>query len=160
MSRAEARFRAPREGDAEELEANLRMADSRELTALGLPWHLKAIKDSLAHSTGAATVEDQHGVVAMLGVGPISNSILAPVGAPWMMGTERSYLHTRTLVKMGPAYTREMLKAYPRLMNIVHEDNTLHIGWLQRLGFRFRPGVVRLPTGANFLVFEMGVDDV
>jgi hypothetical protein len=38
----------------------------------------------------------------------------------------------------------------------VWAGNTLHINWLRRLGFMFRPQPIRHPaTGESFLVFEM-----
>ena len=64
MSRLAAKFRAPRPGDAEELEANLRFADSVELTALGHSNHLAALRESLARSTGAAAVGSGSGITA------------------------------------------------------------------------------------------------
>lgn len=158
MSRLEAEFRRVRSGDAEELADNLREADAFELKALGVTDPRSAVRESLAVSTLSAAVVDQQGLVALLGVAPLSDSVLTPIGAPWMLGVERSRRHVRTLARYGPAYTRAMLAAYPRLRNIVHADNALHIGWLQRLGFRFAAEPVVIPsTGARFLAFEMSV---
>jgi hypothetical protein len=156
MSQLGAEFRSLREGDAQELAANLRDADRREIAALGHSDASTAVRDSIAASIRLVVVADPEGVVAIMGVAPLSDNILAPVGAPWLLGTKRSALHTRTLVKHGPAYTRAMLDVYPRLMNMVHAENSLHISWLKRVGFRFRLGAVRMPTGADFLLFEMG----
>lgn len=155
MSRLEAEFRPARLRDADDLADNLRDADRRELDALGLADHRAALRESLRRSPLAAAAQDAQGLVALLGVAPLMDTVLAPVGAPWMMGVPRSYRHARTLVRWGPIYTRAMLAAYPRLMNIVHEENTLHVGWIRRLGFTFRPDPVLTATGARFLVFEM-----
>lgn len=156
MSRLEANFRPARLRDAYDLADNLREADKRELDALGLVDHRAAMLESVRRSAFVVAAHDAQGLVALLGVAPLADTVLSPVGAPWMMGVPRSYQHTRTLVRWGPIYTRAMLAVYPRLMNMVHEENTLHVGWLRRLGFTFRPDPVIAATGARFLVFEMG----
>jgi hypothetical protein len=157
MSRLAVDFKRPTLADAEALACTLRQADLDELAAAGVS-PSDALRTGVERSTLAAAVWDDEGLVALLGVAPLVESVLAPVGAPWMLGTDRVSKHARALVAVGPAYTRAMLDAYPRLMNVVHAKNTLHVRWLRRLGFRFRPHAIAAPkTGEPFLIFEMGV---
>lgn len=154
MSRSVVEFGPVMPGDVEELAAGIRDQDRAECEAVGHTDMQHVIQNSVDVSSQAWTVRVDGGLAAIFGVAPIG-TMLAPMGAPWLLGTELVPKHARILSRRVPEYISKMLEAYPHLMNQVHAKNTVSIRWLRRLGFVLRPPHQVPPHGELFHLFEM-----
>lgn len=154
MSRPAVELRAPTQSDIEDLAAGLRAQDRAELDACGHPDHLAAIASSVRASAWAFAVRVDGGLAAIMGVSR-HGTLMAPVGIPWMLGTDLVPQHRRTLATLAPEYIRRMLREFPVLTNIVHAKNTVSVHWLRRVGFTLHEAQPLGPHGEQFHVFEM-----
>lgn len=154
MSRPAVELRAPTPADVDALAAGLRPQDQDELDACGQPDHRAAIAASVEASAWCRAVLVDGQLAAILGVAPFG-TLLAPAGAPWMLGTDLVPRHRRTLARLAPRYIRRMLRDFPALKNYVHARNTIAVRWLQRIGFRLHPAQPYGPLGEPFHQFEM-----
>lgn len=139
-------------GDCIELATNLRQQDRAELDAAGHPDHLLTIQDSAARSDWARTATVDGQVACIFGIVPMGG-LLDARGVPWMLGTDLVPQHRRALARLAPSYIREMLQAYPHLLNTVHARNTLAVRWLARAGFTLH--APHDHNGEPFQMFEM-----
>jgi hypothetical protein len=146
--------RAPRDGDAEALAAGMRAQDIAELEAVGRPDLVAVVRESIAVSTWCWTVTVDGELAAILGV-TRHGTVLAPIGVPWMLGTELVRQHRRCLARLTPQYIDQMLQVAPHLLNYVHARNTVAVRWLKRTGFRLHPARPHGPFGEPFHLFEM-----
>lgn len=149
--------RAPTPADLDYLALHLRQQDLAELKASGWEDPRQALEASVNHSKWTLTAHVDKVPVAVFGCAE-HGSLLAPVGVPWMLGTEGVRRHQRVLQRWARLYIAGMLEQYPRLLNAVHAENTVAIAWLRRLGFAFRPATPSPTTGAMFHLFEMSRD--
>ena len=77
------------------------------------------------------------------------------VGIIWLMGTDKTSKFPLTFLRQSKQWVEELGEGYEVLMNVIDERNSMHLTWLEWLGFevvhRFEEyGVARLP----FLLFE------
>lgn len=133
---------------------HLRDQDRVEIAALGKTDFRAALHQSVAESNWAKVAVLNAEPIAVFGCGEYG-SLLAPIGVPWLLGTDAVQTRRRDLMRLSRRYISTMLQDYPRLMNAVHADNSVSIAWLQRLGFRMRSPIAVPPHGARFHVFEM-----
>lgn len=96
-----------------------------------------ALRGGLMGSTIAWTVLIDGRPEAMMGAAPIS--LIAGLGRPWLLMTDRAGAHAVTLVRLGRIYTEAMHRHYSLLENWVHADNVKTIRWLSRLGYAVGP---------------------
>lgn len=146
--------RAYSPGDGFILACNLREQDRVELDACGWRNHYAAILQSVRSSDWAYTARVGGRVACVFGLAR-AGTVLAPIGVPWMLGTDLVPAHRRALARLAPRYIRTMLRTYPVLRNLVHADNTVAVQWLRRTGFAFGPTIPHPVTGAPFHLFEM-----
>lgn len=154
MSRPAVEVRAPTPADLTHLARNLRAQDRAELDASG--WA------DYAHALDVATKTSRWSRVALID-GELAcvfgcaerGSLLAPIGVPWLLGTDVLPRHRRVLQQQARRYIAAMLQEYPRLFNAVHADNSVSVHWLKRLGFTMHPAIPVPPHGAMFHVFEI-----
>lgn len=145
-------YRPPRPGDAEHVLRHLRAADLAECQAAG---HDPA--DSLAHGlrhsllAWTGTVDDEPALA--MGCVPMG-SLLSGVGVPWLLGTDLVPRHGRAFMRPAPRYIAEMLGMFPHLLNFVHAENRVAVGWLRHMGFRIHEAAPYGPHGAAFHLFE------
>ncbi len=154
MSRPAVELCAPTQADIEELAAGLRAQDRAELGACGHSDHLAAIASSVRASAWAFAVRVDGDLAAIMGVSR-HGTLMAPIGIPWMLGTDLVSQHRRTLATLAPEYIRRMLREFPVLTNIVHAKNTVSVHWLRRVGFTLHESQPLGPHGEQFHVFEM-----
>lgn len=154
MSRPVVDLAPPAAQDIEELVAGLRLQDREELDACGYPDHRAAVEYSVQASAWCFAVRVGGNLAAIMGVSP-AGTLMAPVGVPWMLGTDLVPLHRRTLAVLAPRYIRRMLQDFPHLANVVHARNTVAVRWLQRCGFTLNPPQPMGPHGEPFHLFEM-----
>lgn len=154
MSRPAVDLSPPTWGDIKDLAAGLREQDRAELDACGFSDHLEAIETSVRASAWSFAVRVDGGLAAIMGVSA-HGTLMAPVGVPWMLGTDLVPKHRRTLATLAPEYIRRMLRDFPVLTNIVHARNTVSVHWLRRVGFTVHEAQPLAPHGELFHVFEM-----
>lgn len=135
------------------LAEHLREQDRFEVEAVGRSVH-QAVRESVEHSK-ATYIACEDGVpIAVFGHAEYG-SLLAPVGVPWLLGTDGVRRNRRVLQRFARQYIESLLAEYPRLMNAVHAENSVSIAWLRRLGFELHAPVRVPPHGALFHRFEM-----
>lgn len=148
-------FRIPDKWDVPHIVAGMRQADVDECHALGVDSIPNALQDGLIFSSECWTITWNGKPVALFGVRPLNDDPTLKVGVPWMVGTNEVTKHQRAVISLAPRYIARMLRAYPRLTNRVHAENTRAIRWLRHVGFQLEP-VHRHPvTGAPFHWFSM-----
>jgi hypothetical protein len=154
MSQPAVETRAPTPADLEHLAAHLRAQDRAELDAAGWADHLQALEQSVERSRWSQVALIDGEIACVFGCAEYG-SLLAPVGVPWLLGTDVLPRYRRVLQRWARRYIEAMLQEYPRLFNAVHADNTVAVHWLRRLGFTLHPATPAPPHGAPFHVFEM-----
>jgi len=141
-------------GDAVVLAASLRKQDLDEVRACGFNDPVEAIEVSIKSSDWCHTAWDGEQIVCIVGLAP-SGTVLTSYGVPWMLGSDLVLTHRRALARAARDYTAAMLRRYPRLVNVVHADNTVAVRWLSRIGFTLDAAKPHPKTGAMFHRFEM-----
>jgi hypothetical protein len=154
MSPPAVEVRAPTPEDLAWLAEHLRDQDLAELQAAGWDDPHQALIASVARSKQTFLAVADGLPAALFGCAEYG-SLLAPVGVPWMLGTDAVARHRRVLQRWARRYIEAMLQEYPRLFNAVHAENTVSVRWLQALGFTLHPATPAPPHGAPFRVFEM-----
>jgi hypothetical protein len=154
MSRPAVEIRPVEPGDIEYLAENLRAQDRAELDAAGWADHRQALIASVKRSRWAQVAVIDGELACVFGCAEYG-SLIAPVGVPWLLGTDVIPRHRRVLQRWARRYIEAMLQEYPRLFNAVHAGNTVAMHWLKRLGFTLHPAIPAPPHGALFHVFEM-----
>jgi ribosomal protein S18 acetylase RimI-like enzyme len=155
MSQPAVEIRAPTDADLDYLAEHLGEADRAEVLAAGHTEIRSALEACWrgSHETFVGLIDGTP--VAIGGCGQFG-TLMAPVGVPWLLGTDEMRRQRRVLQRYVKAYIARMLEAYPRLINVVHADNLTAIAWLKRLGFAVSSAPVAHPiTGAPFHYFEM-----
>ncbi len=146
--------RRPRADDIAQLATSLRDQDQAELLAAGYPDFHAIIAESVERSDWSVTALVDGQLACIFGVSA-AGTLLAPYGAPWMLGTDLVPRHRRVLSRQAPRYIHEMLRSYPTLRNLVHAENTVAVGWLRHVGFTVHAPIPHPATGLPFHVFEM-----
>ena len=136
---AEVFIRRAHARDAAYIADNLRAADRAELRASGAGDARRAIERSIAVSVYAWTAEVGGQPAMVFGVRAGGDDLFSPVGIPWALGTDAVAANQRALVALAPGYIREMLRAFPTLINYVHAENVRAVRWLKRAGFTLDP---------------------
>lgn len=154
MSRSAVETLAPTPELLDHIAEHLRDQDRVEIAAVGKTDFRAALHQSVAESRWSRIAMFKAEPIAVFGCGE-HGSLLAPIGVPWLLGTDAIRTCRRDLMRLSRGYISTMLQDYPRLMNAVHADNSVSIAWLQRLGFRMHPPIAVPPHGARFHVFEM-----
>lgn len=153
MSRPAVERRAPTPEDLAHLAQHLRAQDQAELAAGGWSDFQRALEVSVERSRWAQVALVDGEPAAVFGCAELG-TLLAPIGVPWLLGTELVPRHRRVLQRWARRYIETMLQDYPRLFNAVHAENTVALRWLKHLGFTVHPPVAN-PQGALFHPFEM-----
>ena len=154
MLRPAVEIRPVEPGDVERMLREMRSVDRIEAVAFGFEIE-RGLRDSIAasHFARAALVNSQ-----LLAIGGCSrhphSTVLAPIGAPWLVGTDAITRYPGVLQREARRYIGAMLEVYPHLANVVHAENRTAIRWLKRLGFTIHPPL-RVPTGALFHPFDL-----
>lgn len=133
----------------------MRPADRAECAAAGATDMRKALEDCRRTSVlcWTATVDGEPAFIC--GVAPL-RSMLGDTGVPWLLGTPLAPRHARALMRHFPTYIAQMQKVFSHLLNFVHAENKVAIGWLKRMGFAVHDTPLAVPPrGALFHQFEM-----
>lgn len=138
--------------DIAAIAADARAADVAEMAALGTSVE-QAMRDGLRLSDWAVTGLLDDVPVCMFGVAPVS--VLFGEGAPWLLSATGLLRGQKAFLKACRPVVDAMRASYPRLINIIDQDNTIAMRWLRWLGFGFDD--TRIPfRGRVFRVFRLG----
>jgi hypothetical protein len=120
----------------DDLVAELRAADRAELEAAhGSSDIATIVRESVASTVEPLCATDEEGyVLAVFGVAPLG-PLLTPVGAPWLLGTDRISRHGATLIRASRDYIAGMAQHFPVMVNFVDARNADSIKYLKAVGF-------------------------
>lgn len=137
-------------GDVFDLAPRMRQADVDEVLARSGRDPKDALLAGLRNSDPALTLVGAEGeVVGMAGVVPGAPGR----GAPWMLCSDEIKRYAPTLVREGRKLIADWLRRYGTLMNFVDARNTVHIRWLELMGFKLGPAAPLGVNGELFLPF-------
>jgi hypothetical protein len=127
--------RPTRKEDCIYLATRLRQADLDEVKAASGLDPCEALLEGLFHSQQCHTVVDGDTPLAVFGVcpAPLNDS----VGIVWLLGSDALKMHSIEFLRKSKGWVDELHKAFPVLYNNIDARNTVHIKWLQWLGFNF-----------------------
>ena len=140
------------ESDIAAIVADVRQADVDEIAALGRTV-AEAMASGMTLGDWSATGLIDGVPVCMFGVA--SASIIGGIGIPWLITTNKVAAHDKVFLRRCKPVVDAMLASYPRLSNIVAEDNAVAIKWLRWLGFEFKTETVQI-NGVTFRQFRKG----
>lgn len=147
--------------DAISLAPRLRKEDVEEVEhSGGLPPEI-ALRYALQISNIAYAVVWKGNVIALFGVtGQIDWGDGPGVGHPWMLASPELTSIRKSFLRECRDYVKNWLSVHGTLDGYVWAKNTVHIQWLQWLGFELEPAV---PFGINdepFQRFSMKEENV
>lgn len=149
----EVEVNAVTEQDIDDLLANMREADVREVKASTKLPAGKALRISvrLAEEVYACRVNGE--LAAIYGVG--KKTILSTDGVPWLLGTHVMEQYPVLTACKSRRTVRLWRLRYPYMRNFVHVENTLAITWLKWLGFELHEPIEYGVNGELFYPFDM-----
>jgi GNAT superfamily N-acetyltransferase len=125
----------------------LRPGDAREVAAMGLT-PLAAFEHSMSRSLWAEAYVIDGEVAAIVGLAV--DSILAGIGAPWLLTGRPVDRHPKLFLQQTRRGLARMSAEFPVLVNQVHAEYTGAIRWLRWLGFEIGPAKPYGPKGEPF----------
>jgi hypothetical protein len=131
-------WRELQDGDIEYIAGNLRPHDKEEVLVFGLE-PLQGLQVSVDLSSKVLTLVEPDGTPACL-VGVTSTHKI------WLLGTDAIERHPKTFLRHSQTVLDILFTGHPFLWNFVLAKNTVHIKWLQWLGFDIKPEVTWLGT--------------
>lgn len=121
--------------DADYLAPRLRDEDLQELIAAGSPDALTTLKAGVLFSKPALSVVDADDrAVTMFGVCPSSDPF---IGYIWLLSSDVLDRNKMKFLRHCKQWLEALHKHYPVLTNRVDARNTVHIKWLEWMGFTF-----------------------
>lgn len=109
----------------------LRAADIVEVTASGyFPNAAVAFRGSVELSKGFC-------FTVLVDGEPAGCFGATPDAIPWLLGTDLMVSVPLQFVRESPLWVALLNSVYPVLTNLVHVENTLAYGWLERMGADF-----------------------
>lgn len=129
--------------------SHLREADQREALALdGRPAILHLLEAVSLPSSNAFTVFYDNVPCGIFGV--IEEA--PEIGNPWMVGTPLLFKE-REAFRISREVVDQMNWRYPLLRNAIHARNSVHIRWLEWMGFTIGKPFRSSLTGEPFRIF-------
>ncbi len=138
-----------------ELSVTMREEDRDEI------WHIacltphEALSKSYKSSQYIRTVVLDGRVVAIFGCARTGE-----VGVPWMLASPLLLKIKKSFLRGCREYLDEMSQGCKFMTNYAWSKNTVHLQWLQWLGFEMQPGVPMGPNGEIFIPFFKVIDHV
>lgn len=147
--------------DVATLARELRAADRDELLASTGSDDVRAIvADSVRRSVAPLAAVDPDGrLIALFGHAPVG-TILTPLAAPWLLGTDLVSRNAGILIKLSREYVALWREHFPLLVNFVDARNRASIRYLKRVGFTLDDPAPHGALGLPFHRFHMGLADV
>lgn len=129
----------------------MRQADRDEVFAASGKSPFEALAYSLRKSSHAWTAVIDGRPELIFGIGDIS--ILAGVGAPWLLGTDAVEDHYIRFLRLSVDFRDQLFARYPVMRNFVDDRNKVSKRWLKWLGATFSDPIIF--RGATFRMFEL-----
>lgn len=126
--------RLTRAGDVDYVAANMRAEDAAEVFAVSGRGPLAALANAVDCSIEPLTFAPDGVPAAIFGVVP-NPCDAGFTAAPWLLGTDEFPRHARRIARFGPAFLALLERDHDHLINFIDKRNTVHIGWIKRLGF-------------------------
>ena len=120
--------------DAVFLALHMRKEDVAEVAAASGLCPEEALIVGMSVSRECYSVLGDGTPIAMFGVCPDEN---ASVGRVWMLGSDAIHAHRFDFLRKSLEWVEHFHNLYPVLHNYIDARNTVHIKWLQWLGFTF-----------------------
>lgn len=120
-------------GDCVYLAKNLREADHNEVQAAVGKSDLEALVFSWAATKTPYAIVNGETPAGIFGVVPVTQG----VGAIWLLGTDELTQGRWTFLRESKKWLNKVSDDYQLLFNYVDERNTLHLRWIEWLGFTF-----------------------
>jgi len=120
-------------GDCVYLAKHLREADSNEVQASVGKSNLEALVYSWSVTEKPYTIVNAETPAGVFGVVPVDTG----VGAIWLLGTDALTQGRWTFLRESKKWLNKVSKDYDLLFNYVDERNTVHLKWIEWLGFTF-----------------------
>ena len=131
----------------------LRQADVDELiVASGGKNTWDALKYSVYHSNEWTEICYEVETDEILMVFGLASS--EGIGIPWMVASPNITKYTKILMRYAHQTINDMINQFPLLVNFVDSRNTVHIRWLEHMGFQFS-GVEHMIGSIPFKQFHM-----
>jgi hypothetical protein len=112
----------------------MRAADIAEVRAsCGLD-HYSALLESIRSSSCCYTAWVGQSPIAIFGIAPTDNPSIARI---WLLGTDQIQGHALEFLRKSREWVDHFQSIHPVLFNNIDARNTVHIRWLQWLGFTF-----------------------
>lgn len=124
--------------DCSILAKRLRQEDLDEIQAASGVTPQLALRRGLEHSAECYTIirpEAVYEPLAMFGV--VSMDQNPAVGQVWFLGSDEIKTHSMEFLRKSKGWIENFHAGYPVLYNNIDARNTVHIKWLQWLGFQF-----------------------
>lgn len=122
------------QGDAESLAPRMREADKAEVKAASGKHPYLVLLEGIEASEQAYTALVDGEPIAIFGVCPTDNP---SVGVVWLLGSDVISAHRIDFLRKSRDWVERFQSKYPVLCNSIDARNTVHIKWLQWLGFTF-----------------------
>jgi hypothetical protein len=145
----------PVDSDVEDLAANMREADRREVFKYSAESPREALLRAIDLSTLARVALVDGRVVAMWGL--VAHSLMAGVGSPWCLTSNEVHGNRREFARRSRGYLEELLRVCPRMGVQVDAEYEVACRWLRRLGFSLAPVEV---NGHEFYNATIAVEEV
>lgn len=115
---------------------HLRIKDVEDIHASNGPDVQAALLWALSLSPCAWAAIDAEGVIAIWGVG--RRSLLADVGTPWLVGTDRLVKkYRKPFLRLVDLFLDMIVEQFPKLEGYQITSNTERRRWLEWCGFKF-----------------------
>lgn len=135
------RFRPSNQYDSEYIGANMRKVDVKEFREQGINMHPTAVlEDGRAYSDLAWTIIADNTPIAMFGVVPMWQESVRwkkSIGSIWLLGTDDVETFSKDFIRASKHWLQRVSKNYDLVGNNVHMSNSVHLRWLEWLGFDF-----------------------
>jgi len=138
MKQAHVHVRPSRLYDIYDIEANMRPADLLEVkTAFGDDRKpSEVLQDGFKYSDLCWSGVVDGRAAAMFGVVPLEHKY-KNAGSIWLLGTTELDKCVPYFIRHSKDWLSRLTKTYDIVGNAVHSENTLHLRWLDWLGFDF-----------------------
>lgn len=121
--------------DAVPFAEKLREADKAEIKAASGLSSVDALRDGIAISDVTYVAETENGdPICIFGVS--KHPLNEGCGIPWMVGTDLIQTYFFVFLRDGKTKLLPLITTtYPLLVNVVDSRNTVHLRWLEWMGF-------------------------
>lgn len=112
---------------------NMRAADADEVWASNRHTPVESLMKgwNVSDFCTVAVVNDDPCVM----FGLVVQTLMGGQGVPWLLGADNVLKYKQQFFHQTPKVVDEMLRVCPRLVNYVHDQNTVSIKWLRWAGF-------------------------